>query len=166
MRTTVGQLLVNEVLPEDMRDYGREIDKKSIKTLMRALAERHPDQYREVSRNLMTIGAEVATTFGAEASINLNSLKLGEQATKLRAQLKEQVDRVLASDADDETKNNTIIRVVGSSVVQVNIYLSERLAPISIRHWLPVFYSVLKSAHVGQRKDQYPTASLLAQLCL
>ena len=129
MRTTVGQLLVNEVLPEDMRDYRREIDKKSIKTLMRELAEKHPEKYRDVSRDLMTLGAEVATTFGSEASINLDSLKLGEQASKLRAQLKKQIKRILASQADDETKNQSIIRLVGSKADELRkLNFREQLA--------------------------------------
>jgi len=129
VRTTVGQLLINEILPEDMQDFRRTIDKKSIRTLMRELADKHPEEYREVSRDLMTLGAEVATTFGGEASISLDSLKIGKKASELRSALKNKVKRILASGADDETKNNAIIRAIGSKSTELrDVNFKEQLA--------------------------------------
>ena len=42
------QLLVNESLPEDLRDYSRTYDKDSINELMTAVADRYPDRYAEI----------------------------------------------------------------------------------------------------------------------
>jgi DNA-directed RNA polymerase subunit beta' len=62
MQTTIGQLLVNEALPEDLRDHNRVLDKKGLKGLLRDVAEKHPDRYAEVTHNLMNVGQSVSTT--------------------------------------------------------------------------------------------------------
>ena len=95
MRTTVGQLLINEVLPEDLRDYTRTIDKKSIRTLLGLVATHYPDKYNEVASKLMKIGAEAATSHGRESSLNLGSLRIGPKAGKLRRELKKTVNAIL-----------------------------------------------------------------------
>ena len=41
---TVGQLLVNDALPEEMRDYGRVLDKKGLTALLQEVAQKHPEQ--------------------------------------------------------------------------------------------------------------------------
>ena len=65
METTVGQLLVNESLPEDLRDYERVLDNKSIAALLQQVAEKYPDRYREVAKNLSDAGRDAAYTTGA-----------------------------------------------------------------------------------------------------
>jgi DNA-directed RNA polymerase subunit beta' len=62
MQTTLGQLLINEALPEDMRDTSRVLDKAGLKTLMREIAEKHPEQYSAISHQLLNVGQSAATT--------------------------------------------------------------------------------------------------------
>jgi len=38
METTLGQFLINEVLPEDLRDYNRVLDKKGVDALLQKVA--------------------------------------------------------------------------------------------------------------------------------
>ena len=71
METTVGQVIINDMLPEDMRDYNRVWDKKTKGKVLTELARRHPDQFKEVSHNLLRFGARAAyetggQSFGAE----------------------------------------------------------------------------------------------------
>ena len=44
---TVGQFLVNETLPEELRDYERVLDKKSMTSLLQEVIEAHPMTSRE-----------------------------------------------------------------------------------------------------------------------
>ena len=60
IRTTVGQLLINEALPEELRDYNCPITKKSVKGLLREVAAKYPEQYNDIAKALMDIGAEVS----------------------------------------------------------------------------------------------------------
>lgn len=66
---TVGQLLINDVLPEDVRDDRRVLDKKGLTALLREVAHKHPDRYRDVVHALNRLGADFATTTGVSFSI-------------------------------------------------------------------------------------------------
>jgi len=59
--------LINEALPSDLRNYSRTIDKKSLNTLLKQLAEQHPEEYREVLKKLTTTAAEAAYAEGSMA---------------------------------------------------------------------------------------------------
>ena len=50
------QLLVNESLPEDVRDYSRSYSKSSINELMTQIADKHPDNYAELVDTLKDLG--------------------------------------------------------------------------------------------------------------
>ena len=51
MPITVGQLMIDEALPDDMRGKPRVLSKKGINQLFQELAEKHPDQYRDVTHH-------------------------------------------------------------------------------------------------------------------
>lgn len=67
METTVGQVIINDMLPEDMRDYNRTWDKKTKGKVLTDLARRHPDQFKEVSHNLLRFGAKAAYETGGQS---------------------------------------------------------------------------------------------------
>ena len=64
LNTTVGQLLVNEALPPDMRDYNRVLTGKELKAVLQQVAREHPERYREVSFKLNQIGQRSAQDQG------------------------------------------------------------------------------------------------------
>lgn len=66
---TVGQLLINDALPDDVRDDRRVLDKKGLAALLRDVAHKHSDKYRDVVRTLNELGADFATTTGVSFSI-------------------------------------------------------------------------------------------------
>lgn len=128
MKTTVGQLLINDILPEDMRDYDRPINKKSIKVLLREVAKRYPEKYNDISKQLMDLGAEVVTVFGGEASINLDSLKVGPKTQKVRDELRTGIKKILDSALPDEEKNKRVIKFVHSKAESLrNLNFDEQI---------------------------------------
>lgn len=64
------QLLVNESLPEDLRDYSRTYDKDSINELMTAVADRYPDRYAEIIDNIKDIGRHASYYQGETLRLN------------------------------------------------------------------------------------------------
>lgn len=60
MPTTVGQILVNEVLPPKYRDYRRTMGKKEMEEVLAEIAKNDPDAYRDVSFGLMDAGNKAA----------------------------------------------------------------------------------------------------------
>lgn len=72
MLTTPGQLLVNEILPEELRDYSSTLGQDEINDRLRRLAETHPDKYRDVTWKMVQLGRNAA--FDEGSTITLNDL--------------------------------------------------------------------------------------------
>ncbi len=89
LKTTLGQVMINEALPPDLRDHERVLTKKKMGELATQLAEKYPDQYRQVMKKLHDIGKD--------ASYTTNGLSFGLKHIKptlavRNAQLKMQGD--------------------------------------------------------------------------
>lgn len=93
LETTLGQLLINESLPEELRDYNRVLDKDSTSELFQKLAEQHPHKYREVSKRLSDIGYQAAYTTGGN-SVGLSALRPSIAIRQLRAKLLAEIDAI------------------------------------------------------------------------
>ena len=70
MKTKAIQLLVNSILPEDIRNYNRTYDKNSIDELMSAIADNHPDKYGEIVKDLADIGRNTSYISGETLTLN------------------------------------------------------------------------------------------------
>ena len=92
MLTTVGQLLINEALPEDLRDYTRHITKKSAGDLLLDVAQSYPEKYKKVAHDLMQIGQSVATTSGV--SFSLADFTPGKAKQKAKKELAAQIHKI------------------------------------------------------------------------
>ena len=64
LQTTPGQLLLNEQLPDDLKDYNRELTKKSMKQLLSQVAQEHPDEYKRISHFMLRLGNRAASETG------------------------------------------------------------------------------------------------------
>jgi len=92
METTIGNLLVNEALPEDLRDYRRVWDKKTARAVMREVAERHPDEYPETVQKLMRVGQSAATA--GDFSFSLKDFSPSRYKKLETAKLKMRVKKI------------------------------------------------------------------------
>lgn len=151
---SVGQLLINEVLPEEMRDYSRVLDKKSVHTLLQQVARKHPEQYREVSFRLSQIGQRAAQDQGG-MSFGLRHLRRSRVANETRARIQHGLQEILSDDSlSDRERNERIMRVVHKeSLPQQKAVLDEAIADDN-----PLGLQVLS----GSRGKPMNLASLLA----
>ena len=69
LQTTVGRLLVNEVLPEELRDHNRVLMGADLDKVLEQVGREHPEQYREVSHALVQLGREASFREGTTISI-------------------------------------------------------------------------------------------------
>lgn len=112
MRTTLGQLLVNEALPEDMRDYSRRIDKKTLKKILTDVAYKHPEKYDEISKKLLDVGADVSHR--EASSISLSDLKTSKVKTEMVGALKNKIQKILDDPRlTQDQKDKLVIDEVG-----------------------------------------------------
>lgn len=107
METSVGHLLLNDALPEDLRRPDRVLDAKGIQDLMREVAERYPDRYKDVLKNLNDIGRSAAWNEGT--SVNLTSLRTSPAKEKLLAVAKQQIQQIVDNDSIPANKKDDAI---------------------------------------------------------
>tara|TARA_B100000745_G_scaffold262227_1_gene186308 strand:+ start:8301 stop:11198 length:2898 start_codon:yes stop_codon:yes gene_type:complete len=116
LNATVGQLFVNEALPEDLRDYDRVLDKKELKKVLHEVATRYPNDYREISFALNNIGREGAQE-GGSFSFGLRHLKRSKAGHRIRERVRAKMDAILSrDDITDKKRNELIVRAVGSEM--------------------------------------------------
>lgn len=68
--TTLGQILVNDALPEKFRDYNRVLSKGEADALLASVAKEHPELYKQISWKLMQLGREAAFTEGSTLKLS------------------------------------------------------------------------------------------------
>ena len=60
MVTTIGQVLVNQALPEEFRGSDRVMDKTETDKLLGEIAHKYPERYSEISHRLVELGRNAA----------------------------------------------------------------------------------------------------------
>lgn len=70
MKTTVGQLLVNDILPDEYKDYERSLTGDNLTDLLANIGRENPELYKEISQKLMQMGAKASYTEGTTISID------------------------------------------------------------------------------------------------
>lgn len=105
--TTLGKLLVDEALPEDMRQASYTLDKKGVHNLFMQLAEKHPDKYKDVLDKMSNIGRTTVWTEGM--SVSLSAARTAQRKRQRVAELQANVDALLADDTlTDEQRDKAI----------------------------------------------------------
>lgn len=136
MRTTMGQLLVNEALPEDLRDYSRVMDKPTTRKVLREVAQKYPDQYRKVSHDLLRAGQSSVQSTGFSFSLRdfMPTEEKHKRATRVRAQVEKIIDD---ASIPDSKKKELINRIqikesdkLADAILDAGIKNNSRLAQI------------------------------------
>lgn len=115
--TTVGQLMLNAALPEDMRRDHFDINKGSIKELVRELALKHPDNFKDVMDRIMKLGHFSAQSSGT--SVSLSALRQTDEIREKIAKLNQKVRDIANSDLTDQQKREQIILAVGREAPKI-----------------------------------------------
>lgn len=103
------QLLLNSQLPPDLRDYNRELDSKSIGSLMADVARKYPDQYERISKTISDIGRKASYYQGE--SLTLSDNKLVIDRDKLLAEMDNEIEEARRSTPDKDEFENTRIKI-------------------------------------------------------
>lgn len=107
MTTTVGQLLINEALPEDMRDYTRVWNKDSSRTFLETVARTHPELYKDILFKLNKVGASASTTGNVTVTLKDFMPMPGRQA-KIE-ELRQRVTKALGNPGLSTTQRREIL---------------------------------------------------------
>lgn len=119
LKTTLGQLLVNDVLPRDLQDYSRTLDKKNSGKLFQEIAARYPEQYKDISKKLSDIGRRASTESGG-FSFGLDSLVTPDSVKQIRYQLQAEIDNVLADKSlDTKARQDKIVALTSARTKEI-----------------------------------------------
>lgn len=110
LRTTVGNLLVNSVLPDDLKSPEHVLDKKGVTELFRQIAEKHPTRYRELAQKLMKLGSYGAQAAGA--TVKLSDTVPSPEVEKELSGLRQLIQQVNESDEADDIKESKIVKMI------------------------------------------------------
>jgi len=111
-RATIGQLLVNDALPEKYRDYGRVMDSKSVQKILQQVADEDPDNYKDTLKKMFDVGRDVAYKTGG-FSFGLDSLSTAVAAKKAKMEIGSRIKQIQANPRiDDKDKNDMIVETV------------------------------------------------------
>lgn len=99
------QLLLNSQLPEDLRDYGRTMDKKSIGRLLADVAAKYPDRYESIAKAITDIGRKASYLQGETLTLADTEPVFDRQAVfdRMDAEI-EAARQALASDDFEQAK--------------------------------------------------------------
>ncbi len=130
--TSIGTLLINDVLPEDMRRQAHRLDKKGVHQLLMEVAERYPDKYKEVLHGLSEIGRTTVWTEGV--SVSLAALRKSKAKEQLLAPVRLQLQQIIDDDSlDDETRKAKIVE----TLIPLSKPLQDAIAEESRREGSP-----------------------------
>lgn len=119
LKTTLGQLLINEALPEDMRDYNRVLDKKNMGALATDLAKRHPDKYREVMKKIHDVSRDVAYSTGG-LSMGLKDINPTFASRRAELEVKKKLRHIMATpNMSDKERQLKILQLAANTQKQL-----------------------------------------------
>ena len=110
MPTTIGQIMVNDTLPPDFRDYQRTLTRDEADGLLGRVARERPDLYRELTHQLVQLGREASYLEGS--TLRLSSLHptfdLKELLTHVTQQ-ERKIERAKDMTEDEKDKARAIV---------------------------------------------------------
>lgn len=119
LKTTLGQLLINETLPEDMRDYQRVLDKKNMGALATDIAKKYPDRYREVMKKIHDVSREVAYSTGG-MSMGLKDIRSTEASKTAQIKVRRQLNQILSDRSlSDKERELRILKLAAETQQQL-----------------------------------------------
>lgn len=103
------QYVINSILPEDIRDYNRTYDSKSMNDLQALIAEKYPDRYRELVDKLMDISRKAGYYSGQ--TLRLSDFKPPFDKDAELDKMHNEIQSIRDNVKDEQLKNKAIMEV-------------------------------------------------------
>jgi DNA-directed RNA polymerase subunit beta' len=102
-------LYVNSLLPPDLRDDNRDLDKKGIERLLAEVGRRYPDQYAGIAKALTDVGRNTAYLQGE--TLTLDDFKPVVNRDQALAQMDAEIAQADASTNDPKEREQNHLRI-------------------------------------------------------
>jgi DNA-directed RNA polymerase subunit beta' len=141
MPQTLGQIMLRDALPEDMRDDSRVFNKKQARSFFKELALKHPKEYVDISQKLVNMSRMAVTDYGGISSPSLDDLKVPEKVKQYRAELESKLFAIHESDTlNADQKNEAVVQLMKKempkiqNLVQKETFTGKNSLAEAIRH--------------------------------
>ena len=116
LNTTVGKLVVEDALPEGMKDWAQlSFNKKTLGAFMSELAQKHPEEYRDVTHKLLQIARRGALESGSN-SFGLKHIRVSPIAKARREKLSREIEKINEDDSlSDEARTNKLVKTIAKA---------------------------------------------------
>ena len=123
--STVGKILLKHNSPSDLHAFidSKELDKKNIAAFFADLAEKHPDQYKQVVSDLTRLGFETATRLGS--TVRLGDLLPPAFKEERFASLRKDIDNIKAQKLAGHKERDAIVDLLNKFSNDINKELVE-----------------------------------------
>ncbi len=112
MKTTIGEILVNEALPKSLRDYKRTISGHNVGDLLTDLASKHPRAYASAVQKIKKVGDLAA--YESAHSVTLNDFKPDVSRDKILREIELKANNAASGIKDPKKRANAIVNVYDS----------------------------------------------------
>lgn len=132
MITTPGRIILDGLVPDDMRDdLDTPLNKKGATAFFRRLAQRHPDKYVDVMKRMVDQAGEVSAEYGRWTSVSLKDMELPPRTKAFRDMLVAGVDRIAQDPRlSPEAKSEKIVTLLQSQTDKAKSLLEEEGAEV------------------------------------
>jgi DNA-directed RNA polymerase subunit beta' len=144
LNATPGQILVNEVLPPEYRDYTRSLAGQGLDDVLGTIARERPEEYKRISKEFMSLGAK--TSYSEGTTISVDDLRLPPVLAKLRDETFDHIEvqqkAIEASDATPKAKR----KALGKVYAEAHKLLVDKTFEVALEEKNPLALQVLSKA--------------------
>lgn len=108
METTAGQLLINSLLPSDLRNYDRVLNKSELSKLLQDVAKKYPERYEQIVSGMTRLGGKIVRRTGG-LSFGIDDLLPTPSVIESRLKIKAEVRKILADPERTQGQKRTAI---------------------------------------------------------
>lgn len=125
--TTVGNILLEQALPESARGHYDTLDSKGLKKLLTYIAKEHPEDMSKTLRALTDVSRDTIYFRGRDASLGLDDLRMPPELQKYRDSIRQEVSNIMEGFGSAKEKQKQIIDLLMKRIKEIPDTLLEKL---------------------------------------
>lgn len=125
--TTVGNILLDDALPEDLRGKYGTLDSKGLKKFLTDVSKERPDELADALRAITDVARDTIYRRGNDASLGLDDLVMPPELQKYRDSVRREVDEIMEGPGGAKDKQQRIISLLMKRIKEIPDELIAKL---------------------------------------
>lgn len=125
--TTVGNILLDDALPENLRGKYGTLDSKGLKKFLTDVAKENPDELADALRAITDVSRDAIYRRGNDASLGLDDLIMPPELQAYRDSVRQEVDEIMEGPGGARDKQQRIIGLLMKRIKEIPDELLAKL---------------------------------------